>query len=90
MANAGMLEAPSAERLTLDRLRPGQSAVIRSILATGTAMQRLLEMGMTEGEPVAVLALAPLGDPMEIRVRDFELSLRKRDAASIAVDSVSG
>lgn len=74
---------------TLDQLAPGQSGLVASVAGQGAVLQRLLEMGITEGEPVEVVALAPLGDPMEIRIRGFELSLRKRDAALVGIESAT-
>jgi len=44
-----------------------------------------MEMGLLEGEEIEILAIAPLGDPVEIRIRDYRLSLRRREAASITV-----
>ena len=49
-----------------------------------------LEMGLLEGEPLEVVGFAPLGDPMEIRLRDYRLSLRRSEAACISVQLVSG
>ena len=48
-------------------------------------LQRLLEMGLLEGEEIEVLAFAPLGDPVEIRLRDYRLSLRRSEAARVQV-----
>lgn len=70
---------------SLDQLKPGQQARIESIDAEPSLLQRLLEMGLLEGEVVEVVGFAPLGDPMEIRLRDYRLSLRRREAACIAV-----
>ncbi len=70
---------------SLDQLRAGQRAKVESVRATGTLEQRLLEMGLLEGEIVEVVGFAPLGDPMEIRLRDYRLSLRRQEAASITV-----
>lgn len=70
---------------TLDTLKPGQLATIEAIDGTGAAVQRLLEMGLTEGEQVSLVRVAPLGDPIEIRIRQYELSLRKADAARIRI-----
>lgn len=70
---------------TLDTLRPGQLATIEAIDGTGAAAQRLLEMGLTEGEQVSLVRVAPLSDPIEIRIRQYELSLRKADAARIRI-----
>ena len=52
-------------------------------------MQRLLEMGLLEGEEIEVLGFAPLGDPMEIRLRDYRLSLRRSEAARITVKTLA-
>jgi ferrous iron transport protein A len=70
---------------SLDQLRPGQRGVIEAVQGENALVQRLLEMGLLEGEPVEVLTFAPLGDPMEIRLRDYRLSLRRREAACIQV-----
>jgi ferrous iron transport protein A len=70
---------------SLDQLRVGQRARIQSLSGIDNLLQRLMEMGLLEGEEIEVLAIAPLGDPVEIRVRDYRLSLRRREAASIAV-----
>ena len=71
--------------MTLRDLKPGEQGII-----TGYEQEalpnRLLEMGMLPGERVAVLRLAPLGDPMDLRIRGYRLSLRKEDAALIRVD----
>lgn len=71
---------------TLDQLRPGQRGVIEQVRGSDALMQRLLEMGLLEGEPVELLTFAPLGDPLEIRVGDYRLSLRRSEAACIQVE----
>jgi ferrous iron transport protein A len=70
---------------SLDQLRPGQVAVIDSLQGDDTLLQRLLEMGLLEGEQVEVVGFAPFGDPMEIRLRDYRLSLRRSEAARVQV-----
>jgi Fe2+ transport system protein FeoA len=70
---------------TLDQLRVGRRARILSLQGTDTLVQRLLEMGLLEGEEVEVVGFAPLGDPMEIRLQDYRLSLRRLEAARVAV-----
>jgi ferrous iron transport protein A len=75
---------------SLDQLRAGQHARIESIKASGPLTQRLMEMGLLEGDTVEVVGFAPLGDPMEIRLRDYRLSLRRHEAATISVKVVSG
>lgn len=75
---------------SLDQLRVGQRAIIDSVAGSDNIVQRLLEMGLLDGEEVEVLGFAPLGDPMEIRLRDYRLSLRRGEAARIQVKEVSG
>jgi len=70
---------------SLDQLQAGQRARIESIRACGALTQRLMEMGLLEGDTVEVVGFAPLGDPMEIRLRDYRLSLRRQEAATIGV-----
>jgi ferrous iron transport protein A len=72
---------------TLADLRPGQSAAVVSLAGDPALVQRLYELGLFEGEPVEVLALAPLGDPVEIRVGNSRLSLRKAEAANVTVSA---
>ena len=77
--------------LTLRHLKPGQSArVVRvhgqgSARAQGDLRRRIMEMGLTPGVGVRVLKVAPLGDPIELRVRGYTLSLRRADAALVEV-----
>lgn len=61
---------------------PGE---VSSVLGSDAVACRLLEMGILEGEPVRILGYAPLGDPMEIRLRDFQLSLRLSEAKRVIV-----
>ena len=70
---------------SLDQLRRGQRAIVTALQGDDAIVQRLLEMGLLEGEEVEVLGFAPLGDPMEIRLRDYRLSLRRSEAARISV-----
>jgi Fe2+ transport system protein FeoA len=70
---------------SLDQLRAGQRARIEAVTGDGSLEQRLLEMGLLEGEDIEVVAFAPLGDPMEIRLRDYRLSLRRSEAARVLV-----
>jgi ferrous iron transport protein A len=70
---------------TLDQARVGQWAVIEAIAGQDAIVQRLYEMGVLEGEEVQVIAVAPLGDPIEIRLRDYRLSLRRTEAARITI-----
>jgi ferrous iron transport protein A len=70
---------------TLDQLKAGEQATIQAVAGEPALVQRLLELGLLEGEEIEVLALAPLGDPIEIRCGDSRLSLRRREAAGIRV-----
>jgi ferrous iron transport protein A len=71
--------------VSLDQLRVGQRACIQAVTDAGAVTQRLLEMGLLEDEEIEVIGVAPLGDPVEIRLRDFRLSLRRREAACVSV-----
>ncbi|MCC6798117.1 MAG: ferrous iron transport protein A [Candidatus Hydrogenedentes bacterium] len=70
---------------TLDQLKPGDSAVVGLLKGDGAVHQRLLEMGVIEGAGVEVVRMAPLGDPMEIIVQGYHLSLRKAEAALVSL-----
>ena len=72
--------------MTLDDLHMGKSGVILTVGGEGALRRRLLDMGLTPKTHVFVRKVAPLGDPVEITVRGYELSLRKADAEMIQVD----
>ncbi|MBQ3652768.1 MAG: ferrous iron transport protein A, partial [Clostridia bacterium] len=72
--------------MTLDTLPVGKSAVIRSVGGEGALRQHFLDMGMIPGAEVTVVKLAPMGDPMEIQVHGYELTLRLADAAQIEIE----
>ena len=65
----------------------GESAKVVRIHGEGAVKRRIMDMGITKGVEIYVRKVAPLGDPIEITVRGYELSLRKADAESIEVDS---
>ena len=72
---------------TLDQLKPGERATVKAVSGAGSAIyQRLLEMGVFEGAELTVVRFAPLGDPMEIRLQGYNLSLRKAEAHMVEVD----
>ena len=71
---------------TLREVPVGKTARIVRLNGAGAIRRRLLDMGLTKGTEVFVRKLAPLGDPMELTVRSYELSLRKADAAMIEVE----
>jgi Fe2+ transport system protein FeoA len=69
----------------LDKLKDGQSGTIHSLDMVQPSTVRLMEMGLFEGSTVKVLRRAPLGDPMEIQVGDYRLSLRREEAALVDI-----
>ena len=72
--------------LTMSELVPGDHAVIDRLNGSSAKIrQRLLEMGLTRGTPIRLIRFAPLGDPIEIAVRGYRLSLRREEASSIIV-----
>lgn len=72
--------------LSLDGLKVGETANVVNVHGTGAVRRRLLDMGLTRGTNLAVVKLAPFGDPVEIRVRGYELTLRKDEAALVLVE----
>ena len=64
----------------------GSTATVRKIEGEGATRRRIMDMGITRGAEIYVRKVAPLGDPVEITVRGYELSLRKADAEMILVD----
>jgi Fe2+ transport system protein A len=75
--------------MKLDKLKTGKSAVIKSISGEGSLRRRLLEMGLTPNTRVMVRKVAPLGDPIEIFLRSYELTIRLEDARKIEIVEVS-
>jgi len=73
----------------LSELHPRQKAIIKSIGDIGELRDRLMELGVLCGEPVQVVRIAPLGDPIEIRIGDEHLALRSDDAKKIEVEAIS-
>ena len=71
---------------TLRDTAPGQTVTVRRLEGEGAVRRRIMDMGITKGTDVFVRKAAPLGDPLEVTVRGYELSIRKGDAASILVE----
>jgi ferrous iron transport protein A len=71
---------------TLKEAKPGVTVRVTKIGGAGPVKRRIMEMGVTKGIEVFVRKVAPLGDPVEITVRGYELSLRKADAELISVE----
>jgi ferrous iron transport protein A len=79
-------EPSAAEPRTLADLPPGGQGRVRSVEGAPAVVQRLQEMGLTPGVSVEVVRFAPLGDPVEIRLRGYLLSLRKGDARGVRLE----
>ena len=75
--------------MTLKELAIGKSAVIRTVGASGALRQHFLDMGMIPGAEVTVVKFAPMGDPMELQVHGYELTLRLAEAEQIEVEEIS-
>ena len=75
--------------MKLDNLAIGKSAVIISVGGTGALRQHFLDMGLIQGVEVTMVKYAPMGDPIEIKIHDFELTLRKEDAQKIEVKEIT-
>ena len=73
------------EELTLDRLTVGSGAEVTGVQGSGDIAVRLLEMGFVPGTRVEMVKVAPLGDPVELRIRGYHLSLRRAEAARVRV-----
>lgn len=70
---------------TLREVAVGQTVKVKKLTGDGPVKRRIMDMGITKGTEVLVRKVAPLGDPIEVKVRGYELSLRKADAAMIEV-----
>ena len=70
---------------TLKDVKVGASATVVRVHGEGALRRRIMDMGVTKGVTVKVVKVAPLGDPLELSVRGYQLSLRKADAAMIEV-----
>ncbi len=73
--------------MTLKNAEIGQTVKVSKLLCTGPLKRRIMDMGITKGVEVTVRKVAPLGDPLELTVRGYELSLRKTEAEAIEVEA---
>ncbi len=71
---------------TLKDIKIGETAKVVKLHGEGAVRRRIMDMGVTKGIEIYVRKVAPLGDPIEVTVRNYELSLRKEDAAMIEVE----
>lgn len=72
--------------MNLAKLKPGQKGRITQIGSIGVLKRRLMDMGVLVGEEVRVLKVAPMGDPIEVNIKSYNLSLRKKEAEGISVE----
>ncbi|NLD47519.1 MAG: ferrous iron transport protein A [Clostridiaceae bacterium] len=70
----------------LKDLKPGEKAVIVKVAGESSVKRRLMDMGVTKGAEVIVRKVAPLGDPIEVNIRGYELTFRKSEAENITVE----
>ena len=68
------------------QVKVGQTCIVKRVHGEGALRRRIMDMGITKGVEIYVRKVAPLGDPIEITVRDYELSVRKGDAELIEVE----
>ncbi|MFV0466244.1 MAG: ferrous iron transport protein A [Lachnospiraceae bacterium] len=71
---------------TLKEIKCGETAVVKRLHGDGPVRRRIMDMGITKGTTVVIRKVAPLGDPIEITVRGYELSIRKMDSEMIEVE----
>ncbi|MEX2045087.1 MAG: FeoA family protein [Opitutus sp.] len=76
--------------MKLSELPPGASAIVREFPKAGAAFLRLREMGLLAGTRITLVRAAPLGDPLEIKVRGYHLTLRKSEAEHVVVERTAG
>ena len=74
----------------LDEMKVGETGLIKSVQGEGKIRRRLFDMGVTPGATVYLRKVAPLGDPIEITIRGYELSLRKVEAQSVKLEVEEG
>ncbi|MDW5299640.1 MAG: FeoA family protein [Sedimentibacter sp.] len=74
--------------MTLDNIKPGQGGIITSIGGQGMLRRRLLDMGLTPNTRVNVRKVAPMGDPIELSIRSYVLTIRKEEASKIELKEV--
>ena len=75
--------------MTLDKLKTGSKGIITSVGGSGALRRRLLDMGLTPNTTVMVRKVAPLGDPIELFLRSYELTIRQEDAKKIEIQEAA-
>lgn len=74
--------------VTLRDLKPGEKGLVEKVAGEGAVKRRIRDMGMTTGSLVEVVRVAPLGDPIDVKLKGYHLSLRKEEAQDIQVSKV--
>lgn len=74
----------------LNELKPGQKCVVERVEGSGSIRRRLFDMGITPGADIYIRKVAPLGDPVELTLRGYELSIRKAEAEVVIVEVMEG
>ena len=74
--------------MTLKEAKIGSTVTVKKINGTGALKRRIMDMGITKGSEIFIRKVAPLGDPVEVTIRGYELSLRKADAECVDVQTV--
>ena len=72
--------------MNLAMLQPGESGIIKRVGVSGALKRRLMDMGVLNGETVTMKKIAPLGDPLEVTIKNYHLSLRKKEAEAIELE----
>ena len=72
---------------TLASVQPGETVTVKKLVGEGATKRRIMDMGLTKGTQVYVRKVAPLGDPVEITIRGYELSLRKSEAEHVEIEA---
>ena len=73
---------------TLKNVAVGQTVTVKKLTGEGPVKRRIMDMGITKGSRIYIRKVAPLGDPVEVTVRGYELSVRKEDAKCVLVETV--
>lgn len=73
--------------MTLKQAKVGNTVTVKKLTGAGAVKRRIMDMGITKGVDIYIRKVAPLGDPIEVTVRGYELSLRKEDAEMIEVET---
>ena len=88
LASKVIIECSEKPKITLDKIKVGDTVRVSKMGAQGDIRYRLLDMGLVKGVKLSVIRVAPLGDPIEVAINSFRLSLRLHEAENIEVEIV--